>query len=74
LAAVSAENAVLRMIAAESTIFVTWDIVLSPSFVCRRRCDGPPDEIDKRAGLFPGVPKVDASLSRLVSLVQPLEI
>jgi len=33
------EKAVLRMIAAESAIFVTLDIVLSPSFV-RRRCDG----------------------------------
>jgi hypothetical protein len=36
------------MIAAESTIFVTLDIVLSPSFVRRRRCGGPLDEIDKR--------------------------
>jgi hypothetical protein len=45
LAAVRTEKAVLRMIAAESAIFVTLDIVLSPSFV-RRRC-GTTDEIDK---------------------------
>jgi hypothetical protein len=37
------------MIAAESAIFVTLDIVLSPSFVRRRRCDGTPDKIDKRS-------------------------
>src|SRR5215510_2699939 len=36
LAAVRAEKAALRMIAAESAIFVTLDIVLSPSFVRRR--------------------------------------
>ena len=33
LAAVRAEKAALRMIAAESAIFVILDIVLSPSFV-----------------------------------------
>jgi hypothetical protein len=49
LAAVRAEKAVLRMIAAESTSFVTLDIVLSPSFVRRRRCDGTPDKIDERS-------------------------
>ena len=48
LAVVKAEKAVLRMIAAENAIFVTLDIVLSPSFVRRLRCDGPLDEIDKR--------------------------
>ena len=47
VAAVSAEKAVLRMIAAESAILVTLDIVLSPSFVRRRRSDGMPDKIDK---------------------------
>jgi hypothetical protein len=46
--AARAEKAVLRIIAAESTIFVTLDIVQSPSFVRRRRCDGPPDKIGKR--------------------------
>jgi hypothetical protein len=49
LAAARAEKAVLRMIAAESAIFVKLDIVLSPSFVRRRRCDGTPDKIDKRS-------------------------
>jgi hypothetical protein len=49
LLAARAEKAVLRMIAAESAIFVTLDIVLSPSFVRRRRCDGTPDRIDKRS-------------------------
>jgi hypothetical protein len=44
---------VLRMIAAESAIFVTLDIVLSPSFVRRRRCDGTPDKIDKRSRYSP---------------------
>jgi hypothetical protein len=39
LAAVRAEKAVLRMIAAESAIFVTLDIVLSPSFVRRSVVD-----------------------------------
>jgi hypothetical protein len=48
LLAARAEKAVLRMIAAESAIFVTLDIVLSPSFVRRRRCDGTPNKIDKR--------------------------
>jgi hypothetical protein len=48
LAAVRAEKVVLKMIVAESAIFVILDIVLSPSFVRRRRCDGPLDEIDKR--------------------------
>jgi hypothetical protein len=33
LAAVSAEKAVLRMIAAQSAIFISLGIVLSPSFV-----------------------------------------
>jgi hypothetical protein len=47
LLAARAEKAVLRIIAAESAIFVTLDIVLSPSFVRRRRCDGTPDKIDK---------------------------
>jgi hypothetical protein len=37
------------MIAAESAIFVTLDIVLSPSFVRRRRCGGTPEKIDKRS-------------------------
>jgi hypothetical protein len=37
------------MIAAESAIFVTLDIVLSPSFVRRRRCGGTPDMIDKQS-------------------------
>jgi hypothetical protein len=36
LLAARAEKAVLRMIATESAIFVTLDIVLSPSFVRRR--------------------------------------
>jgi hypothetical protein len=49
LLAARAEKAVLRMIAAESAIFVTLDIVLSPSFVRRRRRDGTPDKIDKRS-------------------------
>jgi hypothetical protein len=49
LLAARAEKAVLRMIAAESAIFVTLDIVLAPSFVRRRRCDGTPDKIDKRS-------------------------
>jgi hypothetical protein len=49
LLAARAEKAVLRMIAAESAIFVTLDIVLSPSFVRRRRCDGTLDKIDKRS-------------------------
>jgi hypothetical protein len=49
LLAARAEKAVLRMIAAESAIFVTFDIVLSPSFVYRRRCGGTPDKIDKRS-------------------------
>jgi hypothetical protein len=49
LLAARAEKAVLRMIATESAIFVTLDIVLSPSFVRRRRCDGTPDKIDKRS-------------------------
>jgi hypothetical protein len=40
LAAVSAEKTVLRMIAAESAIFVILDTVLFPSFVRRPlRCD-----------------------------------
>jgi hypothetical protein len=39
LAAVRAEKAALRMIAAESAIFVTLDIVLSPSFVRRSVVD-----------------------------------
>jgi hypothetical protein len=37
------------MIAAESAIFVMLDIILSPSFVGRRRCGGTPDKIDKRS-------------------------
>ena len=49
LLAARAEKAVLGMIATESAIFVTLDIVLSPSFVRRRRCDGTPDKIDKRS-------------------------
>jgi hypothetical protein len=49
LLAARAEKAVLRMIATENAIFVTLDIVLSPSFVRRRRCDGTPDRIDKRS-------------------------
>jgi hypothetical protein len=49
LLAARAEKAVLRIIAAESAIFVTLDIVLSPSFVRRRRRDGTPDKIDKRS-------------------------
>jgi hypothetical protein len=49
LFAARAEKAVLRMIARENAIFVTLDIVLSPSFVRRRRCDGTPDKIDKRS-------------------------
>jgi hypothetical protein len=48
LLAARAEKAVLRMIATENAIFVTLDIVLSPSFVRRPRCDGTPD-IDKRS-------------------------
>jgi hypothetical protein len=47
LLAARAEKAVLRIIATESAIFVTLDIVLSPSFVRRRGCDGTPDKIDK---------------------------
>jgi hypothetical protein len=43
-----AEKAVPRMIAAESAIFVTLDIVLSPSFVRRPSCDGTSDKVDKR--------------------------
>ena len=46
VAAVRAEKAVLRMIAAASAILVTLDLVLSPSFVRRRRCDGMSDKID----------------------------
>jgi hypothetical protein len=34
------------MIAAASAILVTLDIVLSPSFVRRRRCDGMTNKID----------------------------
>jgi hypothetical protein len=49
LAAVRAEKAVLRMIAAETAIFVTLDIVLSPSFVRRRRRDGTPHEINNQS-------------------------
>jgi hypothetical protein len=61
LAAVSAEKAVLRMIAAQSAIFVRLDIVVSPSFVRRRRCDGPPDKINKRPR-YSRRSEVDASL------------
>jgi hypothetical protein len=49
LLAARAEKAVLRIIAAESTIFVTLDIVQSPSFVRRRRCDGTPHEINNQS-------------------------
>jgi hypothetical protein len=49
LLAARAEKAVLRMIAAESATLVTLDIVVSPSFVRRRRCGGTPDMIDKQS-------------------------
>jgi hypothetical protein len=49
LFAARAEKAVLTMITAESAIFVMLDIVLSPSFVRRRRCGGTPDMIDKQS-------------------------
>jgi hypothetical protein len=48
LAVVRAEKAVLAMIATESAIFITLDIVLSPAFVRRRCCGGILDKIDKR--------------------------
>jgi hypothetical protein len=52
------------MIAAESAIFVTLDIVLSPSFVRRRRCSAatahPIRSTNNR--VIPGVAKVGASL------------
>jgi len=43
LLAARAEKAVLRMIAAESANFVRLEMILSPSFVRRRHCDGTPD-------------------------------
>jgi hypothetical protein len=62
LAAVRAEKAVLRMIAAESAIFVTFDIFLSPSFVRCRRCGGTPNKIDKRPN-YSRVAKVGVRIS-----------
>jgi hypothetical protein len=59
LLAARAEKAVLRMIAAESATFVTLDIVLSPSFVRRRRCGGTPDMIDKQSRYSRRVSHVD---------------
>jgi len=66
---VSAEKAVLRIIAAESAIFVTLDIVLSPSFVRRLRCDGTPDKIERRPR-YSGRRKVGASL--LITFSSPV--
>jgi hypothetical protein len=48
LLAARAEKVVLRMSAAESTIFAVLDIIRSPWFVRRRALrDGTPDKIDK---------------------------
>ena len=60
--AARAEKAVLRMIAAESANFVRLEMILSPSFVRRRHCDGTPDGIDKRPR-YSRVAKIGASLS-----------
>jgi hypothetical protein len=69
LAAVRTEKAVLRIIAAESAIFVTLDIVLSPLFVRRRHATTHPIKIDKWSR-YSRRGKVSASLQ--ITLPSPI--
>jgi hypothetical protein len=56
LLAASAEKAVLRMIAAESAIFVMLDIVISPSLFAANVVTAHPTD-QQAAALFPALQK-----------------